>query len=210
MIQGFYHICMINDYRSIVREQWDLIKSSGLLDAVDKIHIGCLGPKSDFNALVDLIYCDKIAFYHNISTSLFEFFTLNILHYQSGINDFNGFYIHTKAVTWPKHEGGKYWRDYMNYYNITKWKDCLDNLEKGYETCGVKLQSLRDGPAHKMHYSGNFFWFKSQYIRTLVPINQLNVTNRLDAEMWIASACPIAATLCQMFVDYNTKGIFKP
>jgi hypothetical protein len=210
MIQGFYHVCMINDYRAIVQEQWNQIKDSGLLDAVDKIHVGCLGPKSDFNKVVDLIYCDKVAFYHDISTGLYEFFTLKILEYQSSISDFNGFYIHTKAVTWPNHEGGKYWRDYMNYYNIIKWRDCLDHLQRGYETCGVKLQSVRDAPAFKMHYSGNFFWFKSQYARTLTPISQLNLTNRLDAEMWIGSGCPIAATFCQMFVDYNSKGKFVP
>ena len=210
MIQGFWHIMMVNEYLQIVTEQLRLMKDSGLYESVDKLHLGCIGSAKNLQKVSNIVNGDKIIYYHDRNVGAFEFFTLKILKHHADSCDFNGFYIHTKAVTWPKNEGGKYWRDYMNYYNITRWKDCLDHLNRGYETCGVKLLSIRDTPAFKMHYSGNFFWFKSSYVKTLTPIKDLNLTNRLDAEMWICSACPIAATLCQTFVDYNTKGKFIP
>jgi hypothetical protein len=61
-----------------------------------------------------------------------------------------------------------------------------------------------------MHYSGNFFWFNSEYVSTLPPIDSLDKSNRYNAETWICLENPIAATACQLFVDYNTKGEFQP
>ena len=62
-----------------------------------------------------------------------------------------------------------------------------------------------------LHYSGNFFWFYSGYVKTLPEIVTLDIKDRNNAEFWICSGKnPEAATLCQKFVDYNTKGKFIP
>ena len=211
MIQGFWHICMLNKYIEIVEEQLKLMVDSGLYDEVKKIHCGCVGDKKNLDDVFQVLKGrKKFIIYHNPDVKVYEFFSLRIIEYMVTKAKFYGFYIHTKACSWPNHPGGKYWRDYMNYYNITQWRTALDHIKLGYDTCGVKFLNYRVKAFYRPHYSGNFFWFNSEYAKTLKPVDTMNIKDRFDAEMWMCSNTPIAATLCQKFVDYNTKGIFKP
>lgn len=207
-IIGFMHVCMINDYMRIVSEQIMLMRSSGLLNQVKEIRVGVTGSTEAKTSLEKFfVPFEKINIVaHSEDHKAYEFLTLKELKKTADLKDFYGFYIHTKGVSWPGNEGGKYWRDYMNHYNITLWRDALSKLEFGYDTCGVKMVN-RGFP---LHYSGNFFWFNSEYIRRLRPISSINQQDRFNAEMWPCSGQPICATLNQLFVDYNTKGIFKP
>lgn len=199
---------MVNHWESIIKEQYQLMSQSGLIDACDKIYIGCIGTEiCKLKAFVKQHQKLCIA-YHSENLQEFEFPTIRLLRVQSIVKKFHGFYIHTKGVSYPGNEGGDYWRDYMNYYNLTKWKDARGKLICGYDTCGVKLRYSTDPPARKLHYSGNFYWFNSDYVKTLPDPCMLN--DRFDAEMWIGMNSPNAATLCQLFVDYNTKGKFDP
>ena len=212
-VVGFFHICMINNYLDIVKDQIELIVKSELYDRIDNLYIGCLGKKNELINLLALIApYDKIsveAYNHDILK--YEFFTLDILHFESQNSDkFYGFYIHTKGCSYPGNEGGKYWLDYMNYYNLTHWKEAVKNLDVGYYTYGVKLIPSSNPPVFNMHYSGNFFWFNSEYTATLDNIESLDNKNRYNAETWICSGQPLAATGCQLFVDYNTEGVFEP
>lgn len=208
-IVGFMHICMINDWFDIVKEQVEIMKESGLYERTNVINIGCLGSNESKAILNDFIKENsklRLAT-HSENLGEFEFHTLRYMkHVCNNSPNFYGFYIHTKGVSWPKHEGGKYWRDYMNHYILREWRSNVRALNTGYETCGVKLIN-RKWP---MHYSGNFFWFKGEYAKDLIDVNRMNLKDRFNAEMWICSGQPIAATLCQKFVDYNTKGIFVP
>jgi hypothetical protein len=211
-IKGFWHIMLKNNCIDIIKCQLKCIVDSGLYDRLEVIYVGCVGDKRLLDELkLVLIKYKKINIYSfNSEVKLYEFHTLKILHDISKKSEFYGFYIHTKGVNYPGNEGGKYWLDYMNYYNLTCWKDSVTNLDIGYETCGVKLLSARKDPAYQMHYSGNFFWFKSNYAKYLINIDELDWNNRGEAEMWICSNNPIAATVCQEFIDYNSKGEFKP
>lgn len=209
-IKGFWHVCMINDYEQIIAEQLKLIETSGLYERVDTIYVGCIGKST---VKVQELFQDyekiKIVL-HETELLKYEFPTLELIYNHSKQDKFFGFYIHTKGVSWPGNEGGRHWRDYMNYYNIKKWKDCLKMLNKGYNLCGVKLLTEKDPPAFHVHYSGNFFWFKSSYVEGLKDPFTLNTKNRIEAEMWIGSGDkPVPASLCQLFVDYNTKGKFN-
>jgi hypothetical protein len=210
---GFAHWCMVNDYMDIIKEQINLILRSGLYSRVDKIYIGCLGEKSAYNRLKSFISPHpKFEIYsYDIDIKKYEFHTLKIVHEVSLENEkFYGFYIHTKGVNYPGNQGGKYWLDYMNYYNLTKWRDAVKHLDVGYYTYGVKLLPSSYPPAFKMHYSGNFWWFNSDYVATLPPIDSMDKCNRYNAETWICLEQPIAATACQDFVDYNVTGFFTP
>ena len=208
-IIGFIHVCMINEYLEVFIEQVNLMKDSGLYDMVSEIKVGCVGSEENAKALREEISKhDKIKIReYDKSIERYEFITLDLLKKTADIRgEFYGFYIHSKGVSWPRHEGGKYWRDYMNHYILTVWRENVRALEFGYDTCGVKLIN-RHFP---LHYSGNFFWFKSDYIKLLIPVKNINQSDRMLAEMWIGSGQPICATICQDFVDYNNKGIFKP
>lgn len=208
-VVGFIHVCMINDWADILTEQIQIMQESGLYDYMRVANICCLGSEENKVKLEELIKPHgklRLAG-HSVDLNAFEFFTLEFMKDTCNRSQgFYGFYIHTKGVSWPGHEGGKYWRDYMNHYVLRKWMLDVRFLNIGYDTCGVKLIN-RGWP---LHYSGNFFWFKADYVQRLVPVSMMNRKDRFNAEMWICSGTPIAATLCQDFVDYDTKGTFKP
>lgn len=208
-IVGFIHVYMVNEFADILIEQITLMQKSGLYDRVHAIHVCCLGTQENKEIVENIIrpYSKINLALHSTNETLYEFATIVYLKKTADlVSSFYGFYIHSKGVTWPGHEGGKYWRDYMNHYIINKWKANLSLLEFGYDTCGVKMINK----TFPLHYSGNYFWFNSDYIKMLIPINKLDRTNRFNAEMWVCSGQPICATLCQDFVDYNSEGVFKP
>lgn len=207
---AYYHVLMVNNWESIVKEQLSLLRKSGLYDKLDAIKIGALGDDIDrLNKIIKrYAKCEIVRYSHDVHK--YEFWTLKIA-YHDAVNErsFYGLYFHTKGVSFPDNEGGKYWRDYMNHYNITQWKEAEKQLRKGYDTCGVKLLTEKDLPARKLHYSGNYFWFKSSYVARLQDPDTCNTRDRFQAEFWIGCAKPRAASLCQKFVDYNTKGRFQ-
>lgn len=208
-IVGFWHIYMINDYVKIVTEQLRLLLKSGLYDKAEYIYANVYGSDEDA-AKIEQIFSRnrKIRVWRIPENETHEFPSLKVLHDHVHLRKpFFGFYIHTKGVSYPNNEGGKHWRDYLNYYNITSWQRNIDKLMEGYDTCGVKLIPSGVFP---MHYSGNFWWANSDYLKTLKPIEELNFEDRYSAEMWVCSNNPQAATLCQKFVDYDTKGEFIP
>lgn len=209
-IVGYMHVCMVNHWMDIVTEQLDIIRKSGLYDRVSKIKMCALGPSSELIKLIRLARGKIEIVGHLEAVDEYEYITLNALQKDLVEKDAYCFYIHTKGCSYPNNSGGKYWVDYMNYYNLERWRDAVNCLDIGYETYGVKLLSEREKPAYSMHYSGNFFWSKSSYVNTLIDVNSLDKSNRGHAEMWLCSNHPIAATGCQEFVDYNTKGCFTP
>lgn len=204
---GFWHICMINNYVEIITEQLQLLVSSGLYEKASGIFVGCAGTTEDFMKTVELfIPYPKIKLLSCFPVKEYEFPTLKMIRSEAETEeDFFAFYIHTKAVTFPKSEGGKHWRDYMNYYIITQWEESFNKLRSGFDTCGVKLLQKGTFPTH---YSGNFWWAKNTYIKRLATIDSLNKKDRFEAEMWLCKNKPNASSLCNKFVDYNTKGKF--
>ena len=207
-VVGFMHVCMVNDWYDIVSEQIQIMKDFGLYDYSRVINIGALGSLENKAILEKLIAENATLRLATYSENLneYEFHTLKFLQEICKTGGFCGFYVHTKGVSWPGHEGGKHWRDYMNHYILRVWHRDLEMMEMGYDLCGVKLINKR----WPLHYSGNFFWFKSEYISTLIPVTLMNLKDRFNAEMWVCSNQPIAGTLCQDFVDYDTKGVFVP
>jgi hypothetical protein len=156
-ILGFWHIWAINEYYEIVAEQFRLILESGLYCNCENIYVGCIGTKENILKL-ELFFSDykKIKIISTSQNAIeYEYLTLRLLKnaVSHSCVHFYGFYIHTKGVSFPGHEGGKYWRDYMNYYNLTDWRIAYKSLESGHDTYGVKLLTEKDEPAHKLHYS---------------------------------------------------------
>ena len=108
-------------------------------------------------------------------------------------------YIHSKGV---RNAGNKLvtesWRKMMQYFLIEKWMSCIDNLSI-YNTLGNNVVNMNSenfeevsiNNSHTIHYSGNFWWSKKSYVKTLPYINidlSKNLFNyRFKAENWILS-----------------------
>ena len=156
----YLHICAINNWREIVKKIFDRIRSSGLYDKIESVRYTLLG---DFECLNDEMFKDPK--FHNIVYSpqldLYESVTLNKLWYAAQQEEeFNVLYLHSKGVSYNgKNDTITKWVEYLTYFNIDRYADCLEQL-KDNDVVGVNIYNFI-----MLHYSGNFWWSKSSYIK---------------------------------------------
>lgn len=172
----FIHIATINNYQAIVYNYIERIKKSGLNKEADITFYVC-GPSA-----VDTAEFHSVRTSHDVSPG--EFLTLNnIIEYCKNSED-KIMYMHTKGVTSPDNECINDWRNYMSYFMINKYKDCVAALDSN-DACGV---DFRQEPCP--HYSGNFWWATSKHIRSLKTFAEMPtlLTERHKAEFWIGQS----------------------
>jgi hypothetical protein len=77
-------------------------------------------------------------------------------------------YLHTKGSTKKSWHSRDYdWRQLMSHFVIRRYSSCLANLQCGYSTCGSALQKAAYVSSPWMHYSGNFWWARCDYLSAL-------------------------------------------
>jgi hypothetical protein len=140
---------------------------------VTKIRCGILYTAKDLTLFKD----PKIEIiYKSHDLNLYETPTINSLYAHAGKEDFKVLYLHSKGV---KHMGMNPnvtdWVKYMSYFNIFKNEECLKILDTN-DAVGVNLHSS------PLHFSGNFWWSKSEHIRKLGPCKYETYTS---PEFWI-------------------------
>lgn len=198
MMKIYINVAVINNVNEILNKILNEIHISQLYDACDSINIIVNGGVN----ILNFKRFDKYNIINEImDISQCEFPTLNYLWTESFYSEvnFNILYLHTKGVTKPGLKNISDWVDYLIYFNITNWKDRLIELTE-YDCTGVDLkgnasdincppQSWGYGKA-PLHYSGNFWWSKSDHIKILPnPIDWIPYPNflkwRVMAEMWV-------------------------
>ena len=193
-IMGFWHIGAVGDWRRIIADQYATLKKSGLYAASDKIVVGFIGGRKLRHALnIPILDDPKFEVFTTDNVEDYEFPTLARV-WQEAQRDGQSFlcyYLHTKGaslVATPLQAAANAWRVYMEYFNLERWQDCAATLNE-YDTCGVELQS------EDSHYSGNFWWATSDYIKRLPDGYQYwerNRDNRGAAEFYLCLAHPRA------------------
>jgi len=121
---------MNNSWYKVFREIFDAIVSSKLLDNVNKLTIGFIGPIDEFNKLGKELQNEKIEvlYFGNVFTQ-YEFPTLEVLEQTCKNSNEPVLYCHTKGVSNPEHQGKKYWRRAMIKSLILEWSSCIDLLK---------------------------------------------------------------------------------
>lgn len=154
------HICTVNNWKEIVKRLFDRIRSSGLYDKIDELRYSLLG---DYNSLQDDMFKDPK--FHNILYSpqidLYESVTINKIWYAAQEEEeFNVLYLHSKGVSYNgKDQRILKWVEYLTYFNIDRHEDCIEQLKEN-DVVGVNIFNYI-----MIHYSGNFWWAKSSYIK---------------------------------------------
>lgn len=217
----FWHICGLCNYKYVVNSQFNRIKRSGLLNDIDKIYVTYLGKKrTDIDFLLqksDKIILDKYDSY----IQHYERVCLHSLHDFAKQNHSNVLYIHAKGVSEQyKHEklirsNINRWRQMMEFFLIDNYKDCLRLLNEN-DALGCCLVNSKSndlnigGEEHAYHFSGNFWWSKTEYIKTLPRIREDIVGNLASncayhlCERWILQKWP-NVKLVELYKDpYNT------
>jgi hypothetical protein len=161
-IIGYIHVCQKEGWKRSFDYLWKAITESGLYDATHKIRVGIVSESG-------ILYPDKrfedskIEIIHIGKNNEYERPTLLHMRKNSETDPLNTYYyyLHTKGI---KHWGTKWdsaitsWIHSMLDWNIYKWKSVVEKL-KEYETYGIHWKEL--------HYSGNFWWARSDHIQKL-------------------------------------------
>jgi len=186
----FYHIACswpetrysrpATKWREIVKEQIQQWKQSELIKSA-YFYIGINGTREEYDEacsmLPNISYC-----WYNGFDAAWEIPTINrMVEIIKDISDDTPIcYHHTKGVSWCKRDNIK-WRQAMQWYCIENWEKCIEYL-KDVDACGA---FLRIDKRWNPHFAGNFFWAKSEYLKTLPRITDQSL--RVNAELWINS-----------------------
>jgi len=182
----YFHIATLHNWKEVVTKIFHMIHNSGLLEAVSDINICVLG---DQEAVRSLLNHPKIKIrYHSVNTEEYERPILKLLRQdaieaQANQKPFKALYLHSKGIRYRNQNNPCVtdWVNYLLYFNVEKWPTNVDALND-HQICGV---SWREEP--KPHYSGNFWWARSDYLAELpAEIGP----DYLDPEMWLASNQP--------------------
>ena len=178
-IAVFWHIYIPNQpHRSfqIINRQFELLKSSGLID-VSTIYIGVVGSlKSDT--------LKKILSHQNVvlcshATNGYEGVTTHELwkFCKNATDDYFVLYFHSRGSSYTrklwrkKVVNGDKWTLAMEALVIRQWKVVLEYMRKNKSwTSGCELWNKKhsDGfPLEGFHYVGNFWWALPSFMRKL-------------------------------------------
>jgi hypothetical protein len=161
----YFHICCINNWETVVSDLFQAIRDSGLYDEVTEIRCGILGLNIGKDLGHPMLKDPKVKImFHSTDLLAYERPTLERLHLHCTVTQtpISVLYIHSKGV---RHGGENPcvsdWTNYLTHFNITRFRDCLSNLTH----CDVVGVNLQHEP--RTHFSGNFWWSHSDYIRKL-------------------------------------------
>lgn len=177
-IYGVYYIGCLGHYLSIVEEQMKCLVDSGLYAQTTKILVFICSFNDNDTSLLRIIEeydTEKKCVLITSAENIYEKFAIN--NYQGYITDdfYYVYYFHTKAVSRGPGTLFDRRRKILNYYTLVLHKLNLELLET-YDAVGC---SLTTRPS--LHFSGNFWWAKSEHVRTLPPSGN----EYLDPEMYI-------------------------
>ena len=86
------------------------------------------------------------------------------------------YYFHSKSVSRTQ-KCYSDWRILCDYFTLTKWRLSIELLNY-YDSVGINMKQFP-----KIHYSGNYWWSKSEHLEKLSDIDN----NYLSPEMYIMS-----------------------
>lgn len=184
-IHIFIHACTLGTWDEILEHQLARIKKSGLYDACRTLNIGVLGT-GDIKPFMTRYPKINVLFQHS-KVKQYERPTLNALHKFCGgqLNPTQVLYLHTKGVTQGGNLNVSDWSNYMEYFAIDRWQDCVTALQT-HDVCGVNWIESTD-PHVPNHFSGNFWWATARYVSSLPRYIGLGYW---DPEFWIGQNGP--------------------
>ena len=186
----FIHSCHLKEKGlNILIDTINRIIHTNTCNHFDKIFIVNIGLKIDLTDLlqdklepeIKKTILDKIRIInYSENPLLFEIPTINLIRTFCEYNpNCKILYLHTKGISFPHNQNITDWRNMMSYFLVNKTDTCLELL-KNYDTVGCNYM---DTPCK--HYSGNFWWATSDYIKLLTKIPDGSV--RHASEWWLLS-----------------------
>lgn len=196
-VYGVYHVWCASGWERMVSDQMKRLRESGLLAHTKKLFVSCIVKDSgEAKALRSLLGDGPIEIISvRTDGTAYEFPALEYIHNLSQKEDFLFYYFHTKGISYQSLQSDDHlflgfrakieaWRQMMEYFLMDCWQMAVNVLSDGYDTYGCYLFP----PFKNKMYAGNFWWARSDYFRTLPPLDQKTKSeNRFMAEEWLLS-----------------------
>ena len=186
----FFHVYLKSGYTHILLNKFKKFKASGLYEKTNKIYLPLFGDDFDshsefLNELKDVY--PKIE-YSLITNQEFknEPDTLNFMLKKAKEYSTNTpmLYLHTKGLSYTHpimKRNVEAWVRYLDLFVINKWEECVKALEENDAAGGLYVYQ------DPKHFSGNFWWTNSDYLKTLPRLNSHNINQYNRGEFWILS-----------------------
>jgi len=201
----FSHNYLYNNWKTVIEEQLQKLLMSDLYLYSTEINY-CVYSEEDatYSEFLEIIKnYDSLNKINIIRHSVNEHEVETIYYLQQRVNsleeDYNVLYYHTKGVTSELNHSDQdvnmdcvtSWRHLLEYFNIERWSYSIDRLE--YHDISGVLYIGDSGQYYQNYYSGNFWWARSSYIKTLPNIKEVYAKQliensdlgRMMCEKWI-------------------------
>ena len=195
----FIHSCNLNGTKRLEH----LMKKLSNFKVFEKIFINNIGNPIDISFQENI----EVTNYSN-DCKLYEIPTLNKIHLfsQEQLENVNVLYIHTKGVSYPDdyHEENDWINLMLHYLLDIRCVYLLNNYQTvgcNYTTDGFNYDAEGYMTPAPPHFSGNFWWATSEYLKTLDYLVEKDV-NKNDAEYWLMKNKPSYYELHHSGIDH--------
>ena len=178
-IEIFYHMYCVNDCVDRFIKTYNKIKESGLLKICNSVNVVLVGDDKLRRYESRINFLDKVKTTCFSSDTKGEMNTLRTIQsFCQSAQDSHILYLHSKGASRGKNQNIESWVNYMEYFSIEKHLICLEKLRE-YDTVGVELHA-----EPMKHYSGNFWWANSTYIKTLPTFEEGLKSGSVNDPIW--------------------------
>lgn len=207
-IAVFYHCLFFLDQPEnllpnalgIVAEQMNLMHESGLTQAASHILCGINGGEESRDAADLLLPSKATKVFHGLNSHAENLTIVEIEKWVPSHPGWNVLYFHSKGATHPLDSSygnnvSAPWRRTMNGMLVRQWKQCVLDLESGYESVGCHfMRHMADGTQNI--WAGNFWWATSDFLSVVPSIFKrerihtsgiADAQSRFEAEVWIGN-----------------------
>lgn len=191
-----YHIATVNEkWVNLTQRTYNKLINSNILN--DKnlkgIKISYLGDKNNIELLKNIWNNPKVEIVNmGENCKLYEYPAIDLIKKTCKNEDCNILYFHCKGLLYENNFIDD-WIEYLEYFNVEKYKYCLDKLID-YDVVGSNYYGLMGDKFYKKspynfafyerHFSGNYWWSKSSYINKLDNL-LYDSSSRHKPEFWI-------------------------
>lgn len=181
----------------ITRLQMEELHECGLLEACSDFIVGINGGEES-EALRWATIPDKAkVVYHGLAIKSENLTIAEIEKWLPGHEDYYVLYFHAKGCTWPVgDEMRDRWRGCMMRNVVLNWRQCVKDLDSGYEAVGCHWMTPPKTPPTQFIFAGNFWWAKASFLKTLPSIYERArikqdgigaLESRYESEVWIGN-----------------------
>jgi len=181
----FYHLALIRNYKQRHEHMMESLYDSKLLYYCEHFYVVVVGNRT--KNPIPLLPRQAEIIDGGTDVEKFEWPTINqVYQYSLRRNDTYILYLHDKGATHDLHDVNVGdWIELLLFFTLRHWRASTKHLEK-YQIVCPNFSLVSGNP----HCSGNFWWARSDYVRTLnVPLPD---QQRHFYEMWIGKKLPPA------------------